>query len=353
MHIKAHQNSMALWPLWAALLLASMVTPTPLHAAVDYPANPVALANSVYLAQKGLLRFDVNGLDVNELRLVWQALPDYRSDAPVVTAQTVLAGGSAGLVAVSREHGTVLWRLASKARLFSPTIAAGVVYVGGEDGSLRALNESSGQLHWQREFDGWVYAPAVIDKRLIIAGQEHVVRGLKTADGELLWQFALDQEAVFRPIAVQDSVVVTTYSGAVLALATSDGSLRWRKRGKTPYNSPVVVGNTLVFRTFAGPLIALSADSGQQLWQSQQRLSAQPLCVSDGRVVAVSDSGDVVVLDAASGSIQRRYPSRGQVIASPAVVGQRLVLFTDAGVTKRWPRLSVFPWVSTSFEEVK
>lgn len=312
-----------------------------------YPANPNFTGDALFIAHNGVARFDVN-----RLQPLWRAAPGLSADAPVVTATAVLAGSSSGLAALDRQSGKQLWRLRSPARIFSPSASDQIAYAGSEDGILRAVLISTGAVLWQRRFDGWIYPPAIYADRLVGGGQEQRLYAIGRSDGKLLWQIPLSQELVYRPVDIDGKhVVVTTFSGEILALSAADAAVYWRVRDSVANLSPVVADGRLYFRTFAGPLKVRSATDGQLLWQSRRQLSGHPIQVVNGYVLARDDSGNVFVLDAQDGRTLWQQRIQGEPIGKPIMLANRLILFTDSRGLHGWPKATAMNWSTTSINK--
>ena len=180
---------------WRRLLppLILVLTTSITWAGNQYPMNPNLSDGIVYVAQHGVARFPLHGREP-----VWTALQDRLTDAPVVTESAILVGSRSGISALNPESGALLWEINSPMRLFSPSAAQGIAYIGGEDGSLRAVMIASGEQLWRRDFSGWIYPPAIIGDRLVAGGQDLQLRGVDAATGQVLWQRGLPQELVYR-----------------------------------------------------------------------------------------------------------------------------------------------------------
>lgn len=339
-------------PTYVFLLSALLSSADCVWAGNAYPANPNVTGGAIFVAQQhGVTRFDTG-----RLQPLWSARADSSDDATVVTVQAVLVGSSHGLTAFDPATGSLLWHLASDARLFSPSVADGVAYVGSKNGILRAVQVENGRVLWQRRFNGWVYAPAIVGERLIVGGQSQRLYALDRANGQLLWDIPLSQEMVYRPVAVEfagsDIVVVTLFSGEIIALHAADGRLHWRAREDVASLSPVSANGRLYFRTMGGPLKVRSAADGRLLWQSRQALSSHPIRVVTGRVIARDDSGKIVVLNAFDGTVLWQRSTHGQSIGSPILLADdRLVLFTDSPGASRLARPNVFPLLTAVEKE--
>jgi len=315
-------------------------------------ANPVVHANSVYLIHKGLFRLELPSLTT------YRVLPaELAQGEPVLSGDTVVLANSRGVHAYSALDGSLRWQWRTLSRVFAPHIDprvghGGRVYAGSEDGQLLALNLATGALLWQRQFGGWVYAPAIASNALILAGQEPLVRALNPHEGTTLWQYPLTQESVHYPVlAASDTVIITSFSGQVLALDVNSGALRWQIQDTSANHSPLSVGSTLYFRTFAGPVIARDRRDGRELWRSSQSFSAQPLQWFQDSVLAVDEFGAVVRLAGASGTVLQRYTGTGGLIGTAVGTSGRLLFFRDAGGANAWPQLTVISWSPTTNEE--
>lgn len=319
-----HKALLGAWFLLPSLLAAQTIR---------YPVNPQLTGQAVYVAHDGITRFARD-----TLRPLWHTRSDHAADALLITDRAILFGSSSGLHAVDPTSGQPLWHLSSSARLFSPSAAEGIAYVGGEDGSLRAVNIASGEVLWQRRFQGWIYPPAIVGDRLVIGGQAHRVRGLDITTGQPRWEVPLSQELVYRPVATGDGgVIVTTFAGEILALSAQEGSLRWKVRDKVAPFSPILMAERLYYRTFAGAVKVRHQSDGTLIWETPQNLAAYPLWVGDGRIVAIDSAARITVLQATSGQVlwQHNIPY-AEPIGNPLTLNERIVFFTrDKGTSRR------------------
>ena len=122
------------------------------------------------------------------------------------------------------------WRayLAASSKV-TPAVAAGVVYVGANDGKLRAFGAKSGKELWSAETGAEILAePLVVGDSVIAANGMGVVSAYQ--HGNKLWSF--------------------TAADAV-------------------YSSPVLAGGKVVFGCNDGKLYALDAKTGKQAWVNE------------------------------------------------------------------------------------
>jgi outer membrane protein assembly factor BamB len=251
------------------------------------------------------------------------------------------------------DSGALLWRIPSSARLFSPSVADGIAYVGGEDGSLRAVAVATGKVLWFRRFAGWIYPPAIVGNRLVVGGKAHRLYGLAVASGDVLWEIPLNQELVYRPVAIGNgNVVVSTFAGEILALSAADGRRRWQVQDTVANLSPVVANKRLYFRTFGGLLKVRSQTDGALRWQMPlQDLLDHPIQVYREWVVAIDDAGRLTILHAETGQQLAQYDTQSRSIGGPGLSDDQIVLFTDGGGTQPRPRPTVVTWATLQLEE--
>jgi len=163
------------------------------------------------------------------------------------------------------------------------------------DRSVVLVDRATGQPYWSRRLDQAAGAgPLLYDDRLLVAeqGLGGSVRALRLSDAHQLWSQRAGDIAV--PLAIMgDAVVAGSVEGFVSVLAIGDGSLRWRYRLHGAVRAPPVP-------VPGGVLVATAADT----------------------LYFLADS---------DGAIVRRRPTRGTVLAAPALAEGTLVYGTSDG----------------------
>lgn len=247
----------------------------------------------------------------------WSALPDAHTFQPLISENAVVVGSTSGLQVLDRSDGTIRWQWRTGDEVFSPAADGNVVYVTDRGGRIAALGLDDGHVVWARQLEGWLYTPALVAGRVITGGRAGVVYALDRRTGETAWTRKLDQELVFRPVAVDDGVVVTTFRGSILRL-DRDGRARWRQRDPAPSFSPTVADELLLFGGMDGVLRARDKGTGRLRWRVE--LSgplAIPARVHGDQVAVVTPDGALVVVDAADGSVLARVAVPGKILGAP------------------------------------
>ncbi|MFQ5995749.1 MAG: PQQ-binding-like beta-propeller repeat protein [Acidiferrobacterales bacterium] len=315
--------------LWLALLASFQL----FAAETIYPANPAITEDAIYVSSEGITRFHRQTLEP-----VWHALAGKQTFEPVVTKTRIFVATTQGLYVLDLVTGKVLRRLARDQTLFPPAVAGDVAYIGGRDGSLRAVTVKTGGELWHRDFTGWIYTPAVVEGKLIVGGNGRLLRGIDANTSKELWHRKLDQELVYRPIAVgSGKTIITLFNGEILMIDANDGSTVWRVRGQTPSFSPAVAKRYLYFGTFAGRLMARSRGGGDIVWEQQLngRLHYRPRVIG-GVVLVASDQAELAAYDAHTGERLWHHADRRELVTSPIILNDVVVGFANDRTPHVW-----------------
>lgn len=180
-----------------------------------------------------------------------------------------------------------------------PTVVAGRVFVGSEDGTVYALDAQSGCIYWTYK------APSTVKTAVSLSPDRHLayfgdttanVYAVDAASGSLLWKTNVDSHPAARitgsPLLFDGRLYVPVSSG-------EEGSA-------TDPKYPCC--------TFRGSVAALDAQSGKQIWKAYTiPEAAKPT----GRRNAVGT--------------ELRGPSGGAVWSSPTVDPRRRVIYVGTG----------------------
>jgi len=264
----------------------------------------------------------------------WSALEGNHTFEPVLTPGALIVGSTTGLYALASSNGAVRWRWRTDAEVFSPAVDSGVAFATSRAGHVAALDLREGKVLWQRRLEGWLYTPAVVGSRIVTGGQGGILYALDRDTGATVWTRELGQELVYRPVAVDTGVVVTTFAGAAIRVS-AEGKIEWRTRDSSPSFSPAVTGDLLLFGGMDGVLRARDRRTGRLRWRVE--LSGQlraPAQGRDGEIAVVSADGTFAVIERSHGAVQMRRMLSGVPVSAPfSPEGQRWrVLERRAGI---------------------
>lgn len=262
---------------------------------------------------------------------------DFYTSSPILFDGSVYVGSGDGRVyAINPHSGRVAWRSEIGARVrSSPAVNDAMVVVGAQNGNVYAIDRRTGAQRWRFATDGAGYnyarasndttsvyaSPTIADGVVTIGGRDGQMYGINALTGEKLWQTTHDGSSWILSTAVEDGVVYIG-SGSALIVQAADlltGVERWRfTTNGAVFGSPAIVGDTLIFSDFAGALHAIDRANGQELWHFAMgdRSFSSPVA-ADGVVYASSDDGVLYALDT-------------DTTPSTATQRQRLVYFAEA-----------------------
>jgi hypothetical protein len=139
---------------------------------------------------------------------------------------------------------------------------------------------------------------------------------------------------------VDGTVYVGARDGGLYALDLATGARKWRASHGTSWvvGSPVAGGGRVYVGSSDGHFFqALEATSGRELWRKQigANVLASPTLAGNNLVIATyrTDApwGDLRVLDAATGNERWKLKMDEAVVSSPVVVNSEIYLGTDGG----------------------
>ena len=283
---------------------------------------------------------------------------------PAVTATRVFAGSDDGtLYALDRSTGSVVWRFAAgDAVSASPAIERGLVIAATLGGRIFAVDERNGQLRWSMRTGaalplntapagGWdLYAssPTIAGDAVVIGGPDGGIYALDIATGKQLWRVQTDGRVRATPAVHNGVVVVGSWDGRIYARDLATGKERWTHRTigdtldskkfgfdrRAVQSSAAIDGGMVFVGSRDGGLYGLDFATGERRWRFSHRGSwvvGSP-AVRDGRVyVGSSDGRFAQAVDAKTGNELWHMPTPGNVISSPVLVGNTLVVGIEDG----------------------
>src|SRR5262245_28398690 len=211
-------------------------------------------------------------LDRRDGRVVWRfQAGNPVTSSPAVAGGLVIASTHAGRIfAVEQQTGRLRWsRNAGPALPFntypagawdiwasSPVVSGNTVVAGGIDGVVYALDLASGKDRWQAKTGGRIRAtPAIADGMVVIGSWDGRVYCLDLASGKERWvhrtigdtldshKFGFDRRALqSSPAMAEGKVFVGSRDGGMYALNAQTGERLWRAthRGSWVVGSPAV-----------------------------------------------------------------------------------------------------------------
>ncbi len=214
--------------------------------------------------------------------------------------------------------------------------ADGVVYAGGEDGSLHALDAATGHERWSFRAQGAIRTrPAILGADLFFQADDGYLYKVASATGKEAWRVKVVETPIVR-------------------LPFDNPQSRYDRIG----SDVTISGRRLYLGTHDGKVLALDPAQGTRAWQfaAGDSVIAAP-AVDSGRVYFGSFDGNVYALDAATGRLAWKHDTRKPVVSTPAVAGDRVLVgsrsydflaLSAATGEPAWNRYVWFSWVESS-----
>lgn len=238
-------------------------------------ASTPAVVGGVVYAGMG----DLYALDAATGKERWHvSLGSFQASPPAVAGGVVYAGGGGNhlVYAVDAASGAVRWQFATKGETSpGPAVSGGVVYAASLDNpgqTLYALDAATGAERWHVAINTGSYGdlgspPAVADGVVYVGGNDDSVRAYDAATGVERWHFATAQPVAGAVAVVDGLVYVGSDDGNVYALDAATGTERWRfTTGGAVGSSPGVVDGVVYVASKDGNLYALDAVTGAERW---------------------------------------------------------------------------------------
>ena len=242
---------------------------------------------------------------------------DFYTSSPVAYGEALYVGSGDGRVrAIERRSGRVLWSFDAGARVRSTlAVTEAAVVFGTMSGHVVALDRSTGRLRWKFATDGasrkfedrqndttsLFGSPSIADGVVTIGGRDGQAYGLDLATGVPRWKITHDDSSWILANGVENGIVYIASGSASLVQAANlqTGAERWRfKTVSAVFSSPTIAGSVVLFNDFAGELYALDKASGSELWRFPLGDRAFSTPVVAGHIVyASSDEGTLYALD--------------------------------------------------------
>jgi outer membrane protein assembly factor BamB len=219
--------------------------------------------------------------------------------------------------------------------LGSPAVGDGMVFVAGLDGKLFAFDAARGEFRWMYSYrEEFGSQPVVAGEFVYVTTLEGTVLALEARTGTWKWHFRREPSGKFiilgvgRPAVVDGTLYQGFADGSVVALDAATGAVKWdRKVGRGAFPdvlSDVQVSKDRVFvASYGGQVAALDRKSGGPIWESKAPDAYKAKL--DGDLLVVVTPREVLGFDARTGTQTWSFTHEGAPLANP-VIARGLVL---------------------------
>ncbi len=276
----------------------------------------------------------LNPETVGNLTTHWQyTTGGYVNSSPTVANGMVYIGGDVydnNFYALDAGTGALLWKYPAPTTYDKsvPAVANGVVYFSSED-YFYALNATTGALLWRYGLRSGT-SPAVVNGVVYVASDDNPdnnVYALKANTGALIWKYTISAR-IFGSLAVADGVVyVGTQDRNVYALDAGTGALLWTFATQYVIDSSPAVANGIVYIASGDRYVyALAASTGTLIWKhaTNAEIVSSP-AVANGVVYVGSEDHNVYALNASTGALLWEYETGSAILYSAPAVANGVV----------------------------
>ena len=241
---------------------------------------------------------------------------------------------------------TSLWEYETLGQISgSPNVVDGQLLVGSYDGSMYTLQARTGRKTGQFETGYYINGTAAVWKHyMMFGGCDSWVRVVDISTGKMTDSLELDTYVPASPAILDGVACACDYNGNVYEMTLEDGRIAsHRKLLATSADNEGQDGGVVSMPTLTRTdVLILSGDryiscidraSGKVRWKKMLRGmtgECSPLVAQDKVLVCTKD-GHVSILDSEDGTELWHYEAGEQIIASPAIIGDRFFILTSKG----------------------
>ena len=240
-------------------------------------------------------------------------------------------GFGPSMIAFNSTTGALIWNYTRVTWISSsPAVAYGLVYFGSFDTNVTALDAATGEVVWNYTTGFWIAAssPTVADGVVYIGGgYGNGVFALNATTGALIWNYTTGAEVHSSPAVADGIVYIGSYDDNVYAFNATTGVKIWNYTTNADvYSSPTVADGVVYIGSNDKNLYALNATTGDKIWNYTTGfwVVSSP-AIADGIVYVGSWDNNVYALNATTGAKIWSYATGGSISSSPAITGNGVV----------------------------
>ena len=300
-----------------------------------FESTPAIVDGIVYAADLDGMVF---ALDLKTGQKKWETKFEDGFVAPVAFHNDLIyVGDYNGKMHCLDKNGKKVWEFQTDAEInSSANFFDDNVLFGSQDARLYCLEAKSGKLVWKHEAADQIRCtPTIVGDRTMIAGCDAMLHVIGLKDGKPIHQVEIKSPTGSTPAAQGDVVYFGTEQGLFFAIDSKAGDVKWTFEdlyGVQLRGSAAIKDGVIVFGAFDRKVYALDAKTGDEKWSTlgKQSYEGSPVIAGD-KVVIPTTNGFVMLLNLADGKIISQRELAEDVIASPAVAENRVVIATKIG----------------------
>lgn len=291
----------------------------------------------------------VHAIDIQTGNSVWKAKgkEGFTTAGAVSNGMFVIGDFSSNIYCFRVSDGEQLWSIESEHQVINGGNFIGdEVLLSSDSGVLFALDLKSGKQKWSYETGDQLRSSASLWKSVaLLGGCDSRLHKIDVEKGVALGEsYSLMSPTLSTPNIIGDIAILPTQPGVVFAIRLDTNETLWSYTPDASLNTDIrsssatlaTVNNGKIDGIVVVPsrnkrLLGIDAATGKLKWEAvlKKRSDASPV-ICDGRAWLGASDGMVygISLD---GKETWSYQLSGQILASPAIANDRLVIATEKG----------------------
>ena len=275
------------------------------------PSSPAVADGVVYVES-------LYGLKASTGAVLWN-YDAFSSSSPTLANGVIYLGGFDEDYAVNASDGSQVWEVHyGYAAASQMAFANGAVYFGTTNGGLYALNASNGgDIFCGGPWPGSWYSSPAVAEGVVYAGAGSGVNAVNAITCAVLWNYTTGGTVASSPAVANGVVYIGSDDNNLYALNANTGAVLWSyTTGGAVTSSPAVSGGVVYIGSSDNKVYALNASTGALLWSyaTGGAVETRP-AIANGAVYMGSDDGNVYAFGL-TGSARTKGVSAEQEAAS-------------------------------------
>ena len=309
-------------------------------------ASPIVYGGVVYtLSRKGELR----GYTMTGDSCCYYDLATTVEASFIAMDSTLYIGRIDGVVSalsIASPQPSPLWSFETEGQISgSPNLVGDQLLVGSYDGCMYTLNARTGKKTGQVQTGYYINGTASVWKNyMLFGGCDAWVRMVDVTTGVITDSLQLDSYVPASPAILDGVACACDYNGNVYEMTLEGGKIaNHRKLLASSEDNEGQDGGVVSMPTLTRTdvyilsgdryISCINRESGQVRWKKMLRGmtgECSPL-VAQEKVLVCTKDGHVSILDCKDGTELWHYEAGEQIIASPAIIGDRFYILTSRG----------------------
>ena len=248
--------------------------------------------------------------------------------------------GEQGIGSFGAGNGSLLWLnpIGGKGGASTPALKDGRIYVGSFYGDLYCIDALTGETVWNRTLEtdpqwwGIASSPLALDEGVLVMTFSSGALHHLTLDGQEIWNLSTGKiDPYTSPAYFDGKVYFAGGDPALYCVDVSSGHILWKLPTEAPITSTPSVADGSVFFASGDRFVAADAATGDVIWEEPMTGTISSPAISHGRVYVGTGDSSLNCYDESSGNLLWRAETNGPVASSPVVAGGLVYFGTQTG----------------------